>query len=80
MTGALGAAQEARIRRLATRKGGAYAAAMRGLAERCRRAAEALLPVVRDDVDAGVEGAVIEGFLETGSGFVDSARELRLIR
>ena len=63
---ALGAAQEARIQRLAAREGRAYAAAMRGLAERCRRDAEALLPVAPDDVDAGVEGAVVEGFLEAG--------------
>ena len=65
---ALGAAHEERIRRLAERAGRAYAAAMRGLAERCRHDAEALLPGAPEDVDAGVEGAVVEGFLETGSG------------
>lgn len=69
---ALGDAHEARIRRLATRAGRAYAAAMRGLAERCRRDAEALLPAAEDDLAAGVEGAVVEGFLETGA---DAARD-----
>ena len=39
---------------------------MLGLAERCRRDAEALLPAAQDNVDASVEGAVIEDFLEAG--------------
>ena len=41
---------------------------MRGLAERCRHDAQALLPTAQDDVDAGVKGAVIEDFLETDAG------------